>query len=44
MWLRMRQGDSIDCMHADRRGRSAIGHRLVITSEGNASFYEVGNM
>jgi len=31
-------------MHADRRGRSSIGHRLVITSEGNASFYEVGNM
>lgn len=42
--VKSRAGDHIDCMLCDRRGRSTIGQRLFITSEGNASFYEMGNM
>jgi hypothetical protein len=42
--VKSRGGNHIDCMLCDRRGRSAIGQRLFITSEGNASFYEMGNM
>ena len=37
--VKSRNGDTIDCMLCDRRGRSGVGQRLFITSEGNASFY-----
>lgn len=37
--VKSRFGDAIDCMLCDRRGRSSIGQRLFITSEGNASHY-----
>lgn len=37
--VKSRNGNTIDCMLCDRRGRSSVGERLFITSEGNASFY-----
>ena len=37
--VKSRAGNTIDCMLCDRRGRSSVGERLFITSEGNASFY-----
>ncbi|XP_072176631.1 phosphatidylserine lipase ABHD16A-like [Diadema setosum] len=44
--LRTRDGNSIDTMFVDRRLRSDYpnGQKLVITSEGNAGFYEIGCM
>ncbi|XP_786661.3 phosphatidylserine lipase ABHD16A [Strongylocentrotus purpuratus] len=44
--LRTKDGNSIDTMFVDRRLKTVFpnGQKLVITSEGNAGFYEIGCM
>ncbi|XP_062515169.1 phosphatidylserine lipase ABHD16A-like [Corticium candelabrum] len=37
-------GNEIDSMFVDQRGKAENGNKLVICSEGNAAFYEVGCM
>lgn len=39
-----RDDNDIDCMFVDKRKATAQGKTLVITSEGNAGFYEIGIM
>lgn len=42
--LRTYDGNTIDSMFIDRRINSPNGRTLVICSEGNAGFYEIGIM
>lgn len=42
--LLSRDDNEIDTMFIDRRNQTNNGNTLVITSEGNAGFYEIGIM
>jgi len=42
--VRTRDGNDIDTVFVDRRNRHSDGQYLVVCSEGNAAFYEVGCM
>jgi hypothetical protein len=42
--LLTRDGNQVDAMFVDRRNKHANGSTLVICSEGNAGFYEIGVM
>nr|XP_018907561.1 PREDICTED: protein ABHD16A [Bemisia tabaci] len=42
--IHTRDGNDLDTMFVDRRGKTHLGKTLVICSEGNAGFYEVGIM